>query len=376
MSTSPNNKNKFPEEDPYEILGIESTATETEISKAYRKLALQLHPDKIDVRRTDKDRVAKQFQDLQTARAFLLEPEFENVRRQYVAKSASVRLRQESDRARETGMSERRKRMREALHQQETAAAADAHQSTYKRQREEKNGDGDIAVKDLQREGRNLREAYAAKQEQEASRDREEALLQLRERQIRFKWSRKRLHGASPSEHSIAKQLTDALAGVVVESVQMIGSKGNAALVTFADDSSCSKAVAYYANDECWRASYVSKTRQAEHAGNEAGAQNINGFDQHESVDDWKARRDAEREKILRGMEAEAGDDDGELPSYSSNVAAKPFPPPFPDEYANLASPLAKLEAMEARILAGILSPERIQEIKILEGVGNHGNGN
>ncbi|KAK9464613.1 DnaJ domain-containing protein [Lipomyces arxii] len=34
--------------DPYEILGIASTATETEIKKAYRRLALIHHPDKVD----------------------------------------------------------------------------------------------------------------------------------------------------------------------------------------------------------------------------------------------------------------------------------------------------------------------------------------
>ncbi|KIY98884.1 translocation protein SEC63 [Monoraphidium neglectum] len=32
--------------DPFEILGVERTATDKEIKKAYRKLSLQFHPDK------------------------------------------------------------------------------------------------------------------------------------------------------------------------------------------------------------------------------------------------------------------------------------------------------------------------------------------
>ena len=43
MST---NESKNTRRDLYEILGVERRATESEIKKAFRKLSLQLHPDK------------------------------------------------------------------------------------------------------------------------------------------------------------------------------------------------------------------------------------------------------------------------------------------------------------------------------------------
>jgi translocation protein SEC63 len=33
--------------DPFDILGVDRSATEKEIKKAYRKLSLQYHPDKV-----------------------------------------------------------------------------------------------------------------------------------------------------------------------------------------------------------------------------------------------------------------------------------------------------------------------------------------
>ncbi|EDR26124.1 hypothetical protein, conserved [Entamoeba dispar SAW760] len=58
--------------DYYEVLGVDSTATDEEIKKAYRKLALKLHPDKlVDV---DPEEAQKNFQELVAAYGVLKDP--------------------------------------------------------------------------------------------------------------------------------------------------------------------------------------------------------------------------------------------------------------------------------------------------------------
>jgi curved DNA-binding protein CbpA len=53
----------------YDILGVQPTATVDEIKKAYRKLALKLHPDK------NPDNDPEQFKQLSQACKFLFERE-------------------------------------------------------------------------------------------------------------------------------------------------------------------------------------------------------------------------------------------------------------------------------------------------------------
>ncbi len=66
----------------------------------------------------------------------------------------------------------------------------------------------------------------------------------LREdRQVRLKWSQKRVLGGSHTRLSIENIMRDF---DKVEDVEMLGSKGNAALVTFADESSCRPCIAAY----------------------------------------------------------------------------------------------------------------------------------
>lgn len=61
---------KSKRKDYYKILGIEKTATETEIKKAYRKLAIVHHPDK----NPDDESAAERFKEIQEAHETLSDP--------------------------------------------------------------------------------------------------------------------------------------------------------------------------------------------------------------------------------------------------------------------------------------------------------------
>ncbi len=57
-----------PRKDPYKVLGIESSATDDEVKKAYRKLALKYHPDKVEGLGEEIKRNAEaQFREIQEA---------------------------------------------------------------------------------------------------------------------------------------------------------------------------------------------------------------------------------------------------------------------------------------------------------------------
>jgi hypothetical protein len=77
-----------PLQNPYEILKVEHGVTDDEISKAFKKLMLQLHPDKQRVGQSveEADAVARLMHDVMDAKAFLLDAEHMAARRQYDSK--------------------------------------------------------------------------------------------------------------------------------------------------------------------------------------------------------------------------------------------------------------------------------------------------
>ena len=73
---------------PYTVLEIEFGASDDDIAKAYKKLMLQLHPDKqpTDQSTEEAEEVSKRFHDVMGAKSFLLDGEHLTSRREYDAR--------------------------------------------------------------------------------------------------------------------------------------------------------------------------------------------------------------------------------------------------------------------------------------------------
>lgn len=372
-------KKGAPSIDPYDALGIEPGASEADITKAYRKLALKHHPDKQrNLSETEAEKVAKQFHDITEARNFLLDAEHQEDRRGYDLKRASERLRKQTEERRTAEMSERRKQMREELKQKEAMAkrgGTSAEDARRQRKRKEKEH-----MDQLRQEGKKMRQEYADRDlEAEVKRAAKHAKSEsdtLEDRQVRLKWDRKK-QKVSPSEHSIASMLSKF---GVVEQVEMLGSKGNQALVTFAVSSSCRPCVDAYADSDEMRAKFVGKRKDREEELErkrdfDPTTTRVSSGREGESLNDRRLRQAAEREALLRQMaEDDVTGTSSKLPSETSRKAksdekagSAPFPQSFPDtdEFRNLTD-IQRLEKFEATVLGSFLSFEMLQSMKVL----------
>lgn len=356
------NKIITPTKDPYEVLGIAFGASDAEITKAYRNLARSLHPDKLVSQNLSKAEIAhlaSRFQDVQVARSFLLDVENAEARRKYDGKQASEQMRRAVDKAREAGMTERRKRMRDELklHEEEAARSKKEKSSGRASHVSQKSNKESLA-----KEGLKMRETYAAKEARANQFQREQSALALQNRQIRLKWSRKKLKAdgfPSPSEDSIAKMLAESCGGHV-ERVQMLGDKGNTALVTFTKESSCDAVVKIYRTSETWRAVYVNKQKQ--HEEDVRPSELVSNHDR-EDVNEWKLRQSMERELLIRHMESV---EKGDTPNLSNQDAPlQPFPPPFPKDFDHASFPIDTLEELERILLKDIVPEEMVRGMKL-----------
>ena len=368
-------KDGMPIKDPYQILGIPSTSTETDIKKAYRQLALKLHPDKQSGTLTDsqRDELDKQFHDVKDARSFLLDTEHAEAKKKYDANLASERVRHAEEAKREKTMSSRRKRMREELSMRERMAKTPAAASSS-------TDDGDrFDVDRLRREGERLREEYAQREaevdiarKQRMAVERATQKLHKEDRQVRLKWSRKKVIGGVHTKQSLTSIMNDF---GDVEEVELLGSKGNSALITFANVSSCKPCVDAYRTSDTMRATFVGRRKiddtlrggQYEEENDEPSSFKRSSKDT-ENIQERNLRQAAERERLMRQMELEeaggsGGDhavgDKKQSPFQKKDRWAEhnssTFPPDFPatSEDEGL-SPFDLLEKYEKIILGNI----------------------
>jgi DnaJ homolog subfamily C member 17 len=357
------NKITTPAKDPYEVLGIAFGASDAEITKAYRNLARSLHPDKLVSQNLSKAEIAhlaSRFQDVQIARSFLLDVENAEARRKYDAKQASEQMRRAVDKAREAGMTERRKRMRDDLriHEEQAVKSKQEKSSELPSHKSKKDA--------LAKEGLKMREKYAAKAAAASQFQRDQSAIAMKNRQIRLKWSRKKLKAdgfPSPSEDSIAKMLAEACDGVV-EQVQMLGEKGNAALVTFAKESTCDAAVEFYRTSETWRAVFVNKEKQRTE---DLRPTEMASSHDHEDISEWKLRQSIERESMMRQMESVESAESSQREASKQDTSSQPFPPPFPKDFGHISFPVDILEELERILLKDIVPEEVLRTMKLKE---------
>mmetsp|Transcript_12561 Transcript_12561/g.20926 ORF Transcript_12561/g.20926 Transcript_12561/m.20926 type:complete len:376 (+) Transcript_12561:28-1155(+) len=373
---SSNSKNSLEPEygDPYVLLSLEQSATESEIQKAFRQVSKQLHPDKQHGKSDrEKEAIAKRYHFIQEARTFLLDPK---LRQPYDVQRGSRRRRQQQDRAREESMGARRRKMKEDLAQKEASLheAAREQRDGYNTQRRQNRTEADLINK-LRKDGKRKREEHAEKaadEELERLRKQQRQDKQgIKKRQVRLKWSRKRI-SVSPSEHSLAELLSSKFGKVV--QVEMLGKEGNKALVTFESASSCQPCVDFYATHKEMRATFVEKKddEPEEEEVEEPVSSTTQGRDR-ENVEDRRRRQAAEREKLMREMEQEERGDSVDVDQEKTasrqqplKRSLRPFPVDFPiSEETNGMSAFEKLQHYERQIFGNRISKELLEQLQV-----------
>jgi curved DNA-binding protein CbpA len=369
-SSSSSHKKKIvvPEMDPYAVLGLEVGATDSAVTKAYRKGALKYHPDKQRVTATaaaDAQGMAIKFQQLQQARAFLLDAEFRASRVVYDTLQTSRAARARYEKQRTSQQHESRKRRVDEL----ATAEADAQQKKTAKS----TSCSTQQQQGLRRQGAELREkkaqADAAAAQQAAQQATETTTETLASRQVRLKWSRQRME-TSPSEESLAKLLGDDFGRVSL--VEFLGTKGNAALVTFARARSVALCVRAYQSSSVMRATALATTPPSLASTTTTTpvtttTTTTKSARDYESVEEWQARRAAAAQALLLDEEEQGetkGDNDDTTQSQSSKAAAAAttttttvsidsFLPPLPRGGAT-STPWERLEVLEAAILGAV----------------------
>mmetsp|Transcript_21153 Transcript_21153/g.29624 ORF Transcript_21153/g.29624 Transcript_21153/m.29624 type:complete len:397 (-) Transcript_21153:394-1584(-) len=307
---------------PYNILSLDaSSATPAKIKKAFRDLSLKLHPDKRpqNLSQSQIDDLDKQFHNIKEARSFLLDSQYANEKGKYDAALASKSKRMEEDRRRDLAMNDKRRKMKEDfMRKMKVAFMEQKGQQQHNDVVGESSSSATASdrIHNLRQAGKRMREMHGKKTQSEAKRHAAKTLKKNREelesRQVRFKWRRNSNKITGVGTYYSAYDLKMLLSKIgEVENVELIGSKGNAALVTFKNVSSPEDCVKLYQNDENMRANYVGK-RKEEYSRND----NVNQSDilnmggvSRESLCERNLRQAAERELALRQIEMEDCDE-------------------------------------------------------------------
>mmetsp|Transcript_18815 Transcript_18815/g.28179 ORF Transcript_18815/g.28179 Transcript_18815/m.28179 type:complete len:389 (+) Transcript_18815:98-1264(+) len=373
---------------PYKALNIPNFSNSSTIKKAFRDLSRKLHPDKRDKKKNltaaEHEALDKQFINVQEAKSFLLDVEHQIAKEKYDLKLKSDLMREAEEKRREEEMGSKRKSMKGDLQ-----SKIDRELEQQNRQRMGKQPTAmDDHVTGLGKRGKAMRDEYNRKRERELEKDllrkNKKQKEDLQYRQVRIKWSRAKMGGQS--DDMIAKLLSDQFGEV--ESVELIGKKGNAAVVTFANADSCKPCVDAYSQSDKLRATYVGKRKEEEgdaHLNDDILPTSTSRERDRESVEERKLRQEAERERLLRQMEDEENGVDNDTPqnksvngdSQKENTAKSKskskslFPPVFPsiqpNERGERLSYLEKLEQMERTILKDLIAPDILRAAQAIK---------